>query len=76
MLFAVFLLSVLTLLLVLDPRYKLEYFRDANWVDDWVSTSEEVVRTIFEARYLPTVEGNESNDKVCATLTTLYLYSP
>ncbi|KIL55698.1 hypothetical protein M378DRAFT_90486 [Amanita muscaria Koide BX008] len=37
--------------MVLHPRHKLTYFRNADWPDDWIKTAETIVRTKFEQKY-------------------------
>ncbi len=47
------------LFLVLHPSHKLEYFRTAQWEDDWVQAAEEIVHTEFERAYMD-VDSNNS----------------
>jgi hypothetical protein len=44
-------LSIATNLLVLHPRHKLQYFKNAGWEDDWIERAEEIVRTQFDLSY-------------------------
>jgi hypothetical protein len=44
--------SLLTLVLVLHPQHKLNYFKTAQWEDGWIKTAELLVRTEFERSYL------------------------
>ena len=37
--------------LVLHPRHKLKYFKNAGWQDDWIEQAEEIVRTEFNLLY-------------------------
>jgi hypothetical protein len=37
--------------LVLHPRHKLQYFKNAGWKDDWIERAEEIVRTQFNLSY-------------------------
>ncbi|KAG1812698.1 hypothetical protein EV424DRAFT_1326917 [Suillus variegatus] len=39
--------EVYRIAMVLHPRHKLVYFRNARWEDDWVTTAEELVRDRF-----------------------------
>jgi hypothetical protein len=36
---------------VLHPKYKLEYFEEAGWEDDWIETAEELVHDRFASHY-------------------------
>ncbi|EKM76036.1 hypothetical protein AGABI1DRAFT_14520, partial [Agaricus bisporus var. burnettii JB137-S8] len=38
--------------LILDPRYKIMYMRDAHWPSAWVDTAEALVREVFERDYV------------------------
>lgn len=38
-------------LVVLHPRHKLEYFRNAGWEKDWVDKAEKIVRDEFDQSY-------------------------
>jgi hypothetical protein len=52
---------------VLHPGYKLEYFKNAGWDDDWVDTARALVRKQFDLRYASrglTDSGNISEDVV------------
>jgi hypothetical protein len=37
--------------LVLHPRHKLLYFKNAGWKDDWIKGAEDIVRTEFDLSY-------------------------
>jgi hypothetical protein len=37
--------------LVLHPRHKLRYFKNAGWQDDWIEQAEDIVRTEFNLSY-------------------------
>ena len=37
--------------LVLHPRHKLRYFKNAEWQEEWIETAEEIVRTEFDLSY-------------------------
>ncbi|KAF8416999.1 hypothetical protein L210DRAFT_3428716, partial [Boletus edulis BED1] len=43
--------EVYRIAMILHPRHKLEYFKDANWADDWVDTAERLVWQQFENLY-------------------------
>lgn len=33
---------------VMDPRHKLQYFKNANWEDEWIETAKGIVRDTFD----------------------------
>ncbi len=35
----------------MHPRHKLQYFRDANWDDEWIATATSIIRDEFERAY-------------------------
>ncbi|KAG2097505.1 uncharacterized protein F5147DRAFT_816504 [Suillus discolor] len=37
--------------MVLHPRHKLQYFRMAQWDQDWIATAEQLVRNEFDLNY-------------------------
>ena len=37
---------------VLHPRYKLEYFKQAGWMLEWVATAQNLVRNTFKTSYV------------------------
>jgi hypothetical protein len=43
--------SKFTLLPVLHPRHKLQYFQNAGWSEEWVTTALQIVREKFESSY-------------------------
>lgn len=36
---------------VLHPSYKLQYFENANWDQEWIETAREIVINEYERRY-------------------------
>jgi hypothetical protein len=48
---AVYFKTISYLKLVLHPRHKLQYFKNAGWRDDWIERAEEIVRTQFDLSY-------------------------
>jgi hypothetical protein len=50
------------LYVVLHPRHKLEYFKNAGWEEDWIKTAEELVRDEFERSYATHSEHDNEND--------------
>jgi hypothetical protein len=55
--------------IVLHPRHKLTYFKNARWEDDWVTTAEKLVRDQF-ALYLDSDATNVSQDNHSAMSET------
>lgn len=37
----------------MNPRYKLEYFKDAEWEPVWISEAEALARKIWDTQYRP-----------------------
>ena len=53
-----------TILLVLHPRHKLQYFKNAGWLQGWIDTARELVETQFKHVYAPRdVEEEDESDK-------------
>lgn len=48
-------------LLVLHPRYKLDYFKSAQWPKVWQKTAREMVEEEYASRYAPS-ESSEDED--------------
>ncbi|THU93763.1 hypothetical protein K435DRAFT_669634, partial [Dendrothele bispora CBS 962.96] len=46
--------------LVMHPRYKLKYFKDHKWEQEWIDTAENGAREFFEEHYLRNVEQEPS----------------
>lgn len=63
-------------LTVLHPRHKLQYFRDANWDDEWIATATGIIRDEFERAYadLPIEEVEVAAPIVRRGVTCLSLY--
>ena len=61
---------------VLHPSHKLEYFKKANWDDEWRETAVDIVRTEFERAYAD-IEVDEvvDNDNVCIDFVPVALLS-
>jgi hypothetical protein len=51
---------------VLHPRHKLQYFRNAGWMEEWITTSLKIVQDQFESVYMAVFadEDDEMSDKV------------
>ncbi|KAF6744539.1 hypothetical protein DFP72DRAFT_825542 [Ephemerocybe angulata] len=37
--------------MILHPRYKLRYFRDRRWEEEWIETAEDILRDEYECSY-------------------------
>lgn len=46
-----FTLNLSYLFLVLHPRHKLQYFKNAGWENYWIENTEEILRTQFDFLY-------------------------
>ena len=46
-----FWLFLLTFSLVLHPWHKLQYFKNASWINNWINTMEQLICTQFEEIY-------------------------
>ena len=51
---------------VLHPQYKLQYFRNAGWETEWITTAEHLVREIYDQSYAArtVAEGVNARDNV------------
>lgn len=62
--------TLLKCFLVLHPRHKLHYFKQAKWEPEWIETAEAIVRAEFERSYATEVldgvdEDGPSAKSVC-----------
>jgi hypothetical protein len=53
--FSLCLIDIDILSLVLHPRYKTVYFKQARWPQEWISTAEELLREQWTKNYQPAV---------------------
>jgi hypothetical protein len=70
--------------LVLHPRHKLSYFRQAGWPTEWIRTAEDIVHTEFKRSYVIDIEevrehgeaGNSEDDGIMVSFLCIisYLY--
>ena len=64
------------LLLVLHPRHKLQYFKNAGWQDEWIERAEEIVCMVFDLLYgsidTSWATSGETQSKVCVSKFILY----
>ena len=49
--------------LVLHPRHKLQYFKNAGWEQDWIDTAKGIVRSVFDRSYAPRSSDRIEVDK-------------
>lgn len=55
--------STLTLELVLDPRYKLVWYKATGWPKQWIDNVRKQVTEVYKTKYLPAYSTREnSND--------------
>ena len=56
-----------SILSVLHPRHKLNYFKNAKWEDDWIETARQLVRDEFDLLYNhpSTSQESPSSTQVC-----------
>jgi hypothetical protein len=66
--------------LVLHPRHKLRYFKNAGWQDEWIERAEEIVRTEFDLSYgslktswATSQETRRAKSKVCVSKLSSYI---
>jgi len=66
--------------LVLHPRHKLRYFKNAGWQDEWIERAEEIVRTEFDLSYgslktswATSQETRHAKSKVCISKLSSYI---
>jgi hypothetical protein len=50
---------------VLHPRYKLSYFREAQWPQQWIDAAEKIVREQWEEHYKPSGTVEVTCESVC-----------
>lgn len=51
---------------VLHPQYKLQYFKESDWQQEWIDTAEEMLRTQFETHYRKAYDGPSEIESVTA----------
>lgn len=54
--------SLIIIIIVLHPRHKLSYFKNAGWEDEWVDTAETLVRDEFKRSYEHTIVNDDLTD--------------
>lgn len=47
---------------MLHPQHKLDYFRRARWLPEWIETAETLVRDEFNNSYKNRAQGGEDED--------------
>jgi hypothetical protein len=58
---------------VLHPRHKLQYFRNAGWTEEWITTSLKIVRDRFESVYMAAFA--DEDDEMIDTVRTSALHN-
>lgn len=53
--------NVYRIAMVLHPAHKLQYFKNAEWENDWIGTAEELVREEFNNNYTTTQGDNAAS---------------
>ncbi|CAJ0910650.1 5676_t:CDS:2, partial [Entrophospora sp. SA101] len=58
--------SVYTIATILDPRLKLDYYRDNNWEANFINNAHQVIKDIYQSGYAPnlTVFSNSENNDI------------
>lgn len=59
-----------SILTVLHPRYKLAYFKDADWDDDWQEKAHALVREIYDRDYATLDPGAPAADQPTSLQST------
>ncbi|CDO75086.1 hypothetical protein BN946_scf185010.g11 [Trametes cinnabarina] len=54
--------DVYRIAMVLHPRYKLRYFKDHTWDQDWIDEAREITYNIYTSRYATQVMQEEADD--------------
>lgn len=48
----------------MNPRYKLNYFKQAKWPSDWVDLAKEITREEFNRNYAHRKVGPDVDDEI------------
>ncbi|KAG0698043.1 hypothetical protein DFH29DRAFT_810876 [Suillus ampliporus] len=64
----VFFALTFVFVLVLHPRYKLEYFKAADWEDEWIAAARNIVQKVYERSYAS--RSVPASDEVEAVINT------
>jgi len=65
---------LIQLLLVLHPRHKLQYFKNAGWEEAWITTARSIVRDEYDRTYAFMDIGDTlSNEVRLLIISTTYL---
>ncbi|TDL13592.1 hypothetical protein BD410DRAFT_735159 [Rickenella mellea] len=65
--------EVYRIAMVLHPRHKLNYFKNARWEESWINTARDIVRDEFERSYSSNDDGLELTFGSTDTVRTLAL---
>jgi hypothetical protein len=61
------------LILVLHPRYKLQYFHNIGWEKDWINTAENIVRAEFKRTYADKFKNIDTAPLPDVSMTVRYV---
>jgi len=65
---------LIQLLLVLHPRHKFQYFKNAGWEEAWITTAQSIVRDEYDHTYAFMDIGDTlSNEVRLLIISTTYL---
>jgi hypothetical protein len=68
---------VLMLVLVLHPRHKLQYFKNAKWEQDWIDTAQQIVNDEYLRSYAPNEAApSQNNDSDVDMHVSMLVMSP
>ncbi|CAJ0758498.1 19956_t:CDS:2 [Entrophospora sp. SA101] len=68
--------SVYTIATILDPRLKLDYYRDNNWEANFINNAHQVIKDIYQSGYAPNLTNHESEYPHLALMARDYLAIP
>ena len=60
---------------VLHPRHKLHYFKNARWPQEWIDTARDIVEAEFKRGYSSQDVGEDemSDQEVCSLILLFYV---
>jgi hypothetical protein len=58
---------------VLHPRHKLQYFKNAGWLKGWIDTARGIVETQYKHAYASRdVEEDDMSDQIMCSFFTIF----
>jgi hypothetical protein len=60
--------------LVLHPSHKIDYFKQADWKEEWQKTAVEIVREEFERVYADILDSEDDDSQPVCLLFSSFLY--